>query len=46
VHWPAVARALAETGYDGVVALEAYASRPGTAGSDAALDAFRAAFTL
>ncbi|MGD9960621.1 TIM barrel protein [Nocardioides sp.] len=42
VNWPFVARALAETGYDGVVAMEAFAS----AGTDAALDRFRAAFTL
>ena len=46
VAWSAVARALAETGYDGVVALEAFASQPGTAGSDAALAAFRDAFSL
>lgn len=46
VAWSAVARALAESGYDGVVAMEAFASRPGTAGSDAALQAFRDAFSL
>ncbi len=46
VAWPAVARALAEAGYDGVVALEAFASRPGISGSEAALGAFRSAFTL
>ena len=42
IRYQAVARALAETGYDGVVALEAWASGDSTA----ALDAFRAAFTL
>jgi hydroxypyruvate isomerase len=46
VAWPSVARALADAGYDGVVALEAFASRSGAAGSDQALDAFRAAFTV
>jgi hydroxypyruvate isomerase len=42
VAWPFVARALAETGYDGVVALEAFASGD----SDLALDRFRAAFSI
>lgn len=46
VAWQSVARALAEAGYDGVVALEAFASRPGAAGSDRALEAFRAAFKV
>lgn len=46
VAWSAVARALADTGYDGVVALEAFAGRPGEAGSDAALSAFREAFSV
>ena len=46
VAWSAVARALDETGYDGVVALEAFASRPGTTGSDDALAAFREAFSV
>ncbi|MFC5729319.1 MULTISPECIES: hypothetical protein [Nocardioides] len=46
IAWSAVALALAEAGYDGVVAMEAFASRPGTAGTDAALAAFRDAFTL
>jgi hydroxypyruvate isomerase len=40
INYPAVARALADAGYTGVVALEAWASGD----SDAALDAFRAAF--
>lgn len=45
VRWAHVARALAETGYDGVVALEAWSSDPSVAGTDRALDAFREAFT-
>ncbi len=41
VNWPAVARALEESGYDGVVGLESFAS-----GDDvAACEAFRAAFS-
>lgn len=46
ISWPFVARALAETGYDGVVAMEAFAADASVAGSDRALDAFRAAFTV
>jgi len=46
VRWTAVAQALAESGYEGVVALEAFASGAGVAGSDAALEAFRDTFTL
>ena len=46
VRWPFVARALADAGYEGVVAMEAWASEPGTAGSDRALEAFREAFTV
>lgn len=42
IRYQGVARALASMGYDGVVALEAFASTD----SDAALEAFRAAFTL
>jgi hydroxypyruvate isomerase len=42
IRYPAVAAALAETGYDGVVAMEAWASGD----SDAALESFRAAFTV
>ena len=45
VSWPAIARVLEDVGYGGVVALEAWATRPGTEGSDAALEAFRTAFT-
>lgn len=46
VRWTAVAEALADSGYDGVVAMEAWASSAGVSGSDAALDAFREAFTV
>ena len=46
VRWPVVARALADVGYDGVVALEAFASTSGAAGSDLALMRFREAFTV
>lgn len=46
VRWDFLAGVLAEVGYDGVVALEAWASQPGTAGSDLALERFRTAFTL
>ncbi|MFJ9565131.1 TIM barrel protein [Streptomyces fuscichromogenes] len=42
INYPAVARALAELGYDGTVALEAWASGD----SHTALERFRAAFTL
>ena len=42
ISYPAVARALAEAGYAGVVGLEAFAS----GGDDQALERFRAAFTL
>ncbi len=46
VNWPFVARALADAGYDGVVAMEAFATDPTVGGSERALDAFRAAFTV
>jgi hydroxypyruvate isomerase len=42
VNWPFVARALADAGYDGVVAMEAFASGD----SDVALERFREAFTV
>ncbi|MDP9999493.1 TIM barrel protein [Pseudarthrobacter sulfonivorans] len=42
INYQAVARALAEAGYDGTVGMEAWASGD----SEAALDAFRAAFTV
>ena len=42
IRYPAVAAALADTGYDGVVAMEAWASGDPVA----ALEAFRAAFTV
>jgi hydroxypyruvate isomerase len=41
VNWPAVARALQESGYTGVVGLESFASRDDVA----ACEAFRAAFS-
>lgn len=46
VRWSFVAGALAEAGYDGVVAMEAFASDPSVEGSDRALAAFREAFTV
>lgn len=45
VRWPVVARALEDAGYDGVVALEAWASAPGPDGTRVALERFRDAFT-
>ena len=42
IHYPAVAKALRDIGYRGTVGIEAYASGDSTA----ALEAFRAAFTL
>ncbi|WP_316778545.1 TIM barrel protein [Streptomyces sasae] len=42
IHYPAIARALHSLGYTGVIGLEGWARDD----SDAALDAFRAAFTL
>ncbi len=46
VRWPFVARALADAGYDGVVAMEAWAIDPTVEGSDRALESFRQAFAL
>lgn len=46
VRWPFIAQVLADAGYDGVIAMEAFASVPGTEGSDLALARFREAFTL
>jgi hydroxypyruvate isomerase len=42
INYPAVARALADIGYDGTVAMEAWASGD----DDLALERFRTAFTL
>lgn len=42
LNWPGIARALDAMGYDGPVGMEAFAK----GSSDAALEAFRAAFTL
>lgn len=44
VRWPFIAQVLADAGYDGVIAMEAFASLPGIEGSDLALARFRAAF--
>jgi hydroxypyruvate isomerase len=46
LRWPYLAQVLAEMGYDGVVALEAFASEPDDTGSDLALTRFREAFSL
>ncbi|WNG85884.1 TIM barrel protein [Mycobacterium sp. ITM-2016-00317] len=45
INYAAVAEALREIGYTGTVGMEAWAATPGAAGSEAALAAFRAAFT-
>ena len=42
INYPAIARALAAVGYEGVVGMEAFASGD----SDAAVEAFRDAFTV
>ena len=42
ISYPAIARALADIGYDGTVAMEAWASRD----SELALERFRSAFTV
>ncbi len=42
MHWLNIARALDAMGYDGPVGMEAYAAKE----PEAALEAFRAAFTL
>jgi hydroxypyruvate isomerase len=42
IHYPAVAKALADAGYTGTVGMEAYAAGD----SVDALEAFRAAFTV
>ncbi|MET0469046.1 MAG: TIM barrel protein [Aeromicrobium sp.] len=46
VRWSFVAKALADAGYEGVVAMEAWAIDPSVEGSDRALEAFREAFTV
>jgi hydroxypyruvate isomerase len=46
VNWPFVARALADAGYDGVVAMEAFAADPSVGGSELALERFRSAITV
>ncbi|MDA2890060.1 TIM barrel protein [Mycolicibacterium sp. BiH015] len=45
INYPAVASALGEIGYAGTIGMEAWASGAGVEGSEAALEAFRAAFS-
>jgi len=45
INYPAIAAALRGIGYTGTVGMEAWASGDGGAGSEAALDAFRRAFS-
>jgi hydroxypyruvate isomerase len=45
INYAAIAAALRDIGYTGTVGMEAWAAGAGTAGSEAALAAFRAAFT-
>ncbi len=45
ISYPAIAEALRGIGYTGTIGMEAWAARPGSVGSEAALEAFRAAFT-
>jgi hydroxypyruvate isomerase len=45
IHYPTIANALRDIGFSGTVGLEAWASGDGIAGSEAALTAFRAAFS-
>ncbi|AFM18202.1 hydroxypyruvate isomerase [Mycolicibacterium chubuense NBB4] len=45
INYPAIAAALRDMGYTGTIGMEAWASQAGAAGSEAALQAFRAAFS-
>jgi hydroxypyruvate isomerase len=45
INYPAIAEALRDIGFTGAVGMEAWAAGGGEAGSEAALDAFRRAFT-
>lgn len=45
INYPAIAKALRDIGFAGTVGMEAFASVDGEAGSEAALDAFRRAFS-
>jgi hydroxypyruvate isomerase len=45
INFPAIAEALRDLGFNGTVGLEGWASGDGVAGSEAALEAFRRAFT-
>lgn len=44
INYPAIAKALRDTDFDGTVGMEAWAAGGGVAGSEAALSAFRRAF--
>jgi hydroxypyruvate isomerase len=45
INYPAIANALRDIGFTGTVGMEAWAAGDGEAGSEAALDAFRRAFS-
>ena len=45
INYPAIAAALRDIGFSGTIGMEAWASQEGNAGSEAALEAFRTAFT-
>lgn len=45
INYPAIAKALRDINYTGTIGMEAWASGEGVAGSEAALEAFRAAFS-
>ncbi|MBX7431413.1 TIM barrel protein [Mycobacterium sp. Y57] len=45
INYPAIAAALRDIGYTGTIGMEAWASGAGSAGSEAALEAFRTAFS-
>ena len=45
INYPAIAKALRDIGFSGTVGMEAWASGDSEAGSEAALDAFRRAFS-
>lgn len=45
IHYPAIAAALRDIGFTGTIGMEAWASREGVDGSEAALAAFRRAFS-
>jgi hydroxypyruvate isomerase len=45
INYPAIARALRDIGFTGTIGMEAWAASDGEVGSEAALDAFRRAFS-